>query len=120
MKDWLKVTGSVVVVAAVLGGILALFIQSLPDEKEVSDFQERYSLVELGDTEEKVLMALGEPNAKEKEFHLGQRRGFENAYERAEASGSEYYLFWHKGIDVVFAVGINGQGKVSVKEYGGT
>lgn len=120
MKERLNVIVGTVTVVAIAVGILAPLIERLPSEKELSEFQKKYALVELGDREDEVLATLGEPIAKETDFRLGQRKGFENAYERAEASDSEYYLLWYKGIDVVFTVGINKQGNVSVKEYGGT
>ncbi|MFH1618331.1 MAG: hypothetical protein ABIG11_00340 [bacterium] len=92
----------------------------MPDVKEVAEFGKKFKLVQIGDSEARVLSILGNPGDKEKEFHLGQKKGFEDAYARAEASDSAYYLFWFRGIDIVFAVGINNKGQVSSKESGGT
>jgi len=92
----------------------------MPETREVSDFDKKFGLVEIGDPETKVLSVLGQPDAKENEFRIGQKEGFETAYARAEASDSAYYLLWYKGIDVVFTVGINSKGQVSAKESGGT
>ena len=88
----------------------------MPETKEVAEFQKKFDLVQIGDSETKVVSVLGTPEAKEKEFRLGQKEGFEVAYARAEANDSFCYLFWFKGFDVVFAVGINNKGKVSAKK----
>jgi hypothetical protein len=53
-------------------------------------------------------------------FRLGQHGGFEKEYARAAASGSEYYLLWNKGIDVVYVVGFDKDGRVTMKAVGGT
>jgi hypothetical protein len=90
------------------------------DIGEVRAFEKKFALVELGDPETKVIALLGEPDAKETVFRIGQLQGFEDAYARAGASGSSYYLVWTKGVDVVFSVGIDSRGTVRAKEYGGT
>ena len=120
MKVTLKLIAALVVVVGVLAGLAALFVQGMPETREVSEFSEKFKLVQLGDPEAKTLSVLGKPDTKEKEFRLGQKKGFEDAYTRAEASDSAYYLLWFKGIDVVFTVGINNKGQVSAKESGGT
>lgn len=120
MKRGLKVVAGIVLSFAILLGLVMLFIQNLPDVKEVNEFGNKLASVQIGDSENKVLSILGKPDAKEKEFRLGQKKGFEDAYARAEVSDSKYYLLWFRGIDVVFAVGINNKGQVSAKESGGT
>jgi len=92
MKVVLKIIASFVVVVAILAGLVALVNQGMPETKEVSDFNKKFELVQLGDPEAKALSVLGKPGARESEFRLGQKKGFENAYSRAEASGSVYYL----------------------------
>ena len=120
MKIVLKIIASIVVLFAVMLVVATLYVRSMPDVKEVSEFNDKFKLIQIGDPEEKVLLVLGNPDAKESEFRLGQKLGFEDAYARAEASDSVYYLLWFKGIDVVFSVGINDKGQVCVKESGGT
>lgn len=63
---------------------------------------------------------MGLPSSEGVEFHLGQYKGFEEEYERAKQSNSEYYLFWHSGIDITYAIGFDGNDKVTIKECGGT
>ena len=116
----MKIVTGFVVIFAVLVGIVASFVRSMPETQEILEFEKKFQLVKIGDPESKALVALGVPDVREKEFHLGQRNGFEAAYSRAESSDPAYYLFWFKGIDAVFAIGINKEGKVSVKESGGT
>jgi hypothetical protein len=120
MKVTLKVLAGIVVVFGILAGVAALLVQSMPETKEVTEFSKRFKLVQIGDPETKALSVLGKPDAKEKEFRIGQEKGFEDAYARAKASDSVYYLVWFRGIDVVFTVGINNKGQVSAKESGGT
>ena len=100
--------------------VIALLIRELPDVKEVTQFGEKFERIQIGDKETKAISFLGKPDAKEKKFRLGQEIGFEDAYARAEASNSEYYLLWFRGIDVVFSLGINSKGEICVKELGGT
>ena len=120
MKVTLKVIAGIILVFAVLLGLVTLYVRDMPEVKEVAEFDKRFKLAQIGDPEARTLSILGNPDAKESEFRLGQREGFEDAYARAESSDSAYYLFWFRGIDVVFTVGINNNGQVSAKESGGT
>jgi hypothetical protein len=79
-----------------------------------------YHRVAVGDTEAKVVMLLGNPDAKDIIFRLGQEKGYESEYLRAKVSQSQYYLFWEKGVDVVYAVGFDSNHRVTIKAYGGT
>lgn len=119
MKVAQKIIVGFVVVAALIS-LAVLFVQAMPETQEVSEFEKKFKLEQIGDSEAKTLSVLGAPDAKEKEFRLGQKKGFEDAYARAGSSDSAYYLLWFKGIDVVFAVGINNKAQVSAKESGGT
>ena len=120
MKVAFKIIAGLVVVVSLVLVVATIYVRTMPDIQEVSEFEKKFQLVQLGDTEAKALAVLGKPDAKEREFRLGQRKGFEDVYARAEASDSTYYLLWFKGIDVVFSVGINSKGQVSAKESGGT
>jgi hypothetical protein len=40
--------------------------------------------------------------------------------QRAAESGTINYVMWHRGIDVVYAVGFNKEGNAAVVETGGT
>ncbi len=120
MKKKLKVIASFATVSVVFVGFIVLFIRFMPATQEVTAFGERFASVQIGDTEAKVISLLGQPDAKEVEFRLGQKQGFENVYARAKASDSDFYLIWFKGIDVVFTIGINKNNGVRVRAYGGT
>ncbi len=69
---------------------------------------------------ERVVELLGPPSEQSSEFHLGQSQGFEREYEMARNSNSSHYLFWNRGIDVVYAVGFDSKDKVTIKAVGGT
>jgi hypothetical protein len=83
-------------------------------------FNRGYTSVKPGMAEVEVTRRLGEPNEKTQEFRLGQRRGFERQYQAAASSGSHHYLLWHKFVDVTYAVGIDDQGRATMKAAGGT
>jgi hypothetical protein len=101
-------------------GLLALYFYNLPEMKEITEFNKKFDLVQMGDSESRVISILGKPDSKENEFRIGQKKGFEEAYSRAAVSNSKYYLMWSKGFDVVFTVGINNNGQVCIKKSGGT
>lgn len=85
-----------------------------------AEFAGKFEKVKIGESKTNVLSMLGEPNHKDKEFRLGQKEGFEAAYQRAEKSNSSYYLFWHRGIDTVYTIGFDAQEKATITESGGT
>jgi hypothetical protein len=120
VKVRFKVIAGIIVLCVALTGIVAVFIQGRVEVKEVAEFEKQFKLIQIGDPEVLVLSVLGKPDAKESQFRIGQKQGFEDAYAKAAVSDSVYYLLWFRGIDVVFTVGINNKGKVSVKEFGGT
>jgi hypothetical protein len=83
-------------------------------------FQVSYRKVQPGMTREEVVGMLGEPDDEAPEFRLGQYEGFEKQYERAEESGSAYYCFWFRGIDVTYTIGFDSEDRVTMKAHGGT
>lgn len=83
-------------------------------------FYESFQAIEPGMDESRVIELLGDPHERSAEFRLAQYEGYEDEYARAAASGSAQHLRWHKGIDVVYAVGIDKDGKVAMKAVGGT
>ncbi len=87
---------------------------------ENQEFRDRYKEIELGMPESMVVSQLGTPNDRSSEFYLGQREGFEEAYERAAKSGAFRYLMWHRETDVIYAVGFDEEGKAAIIESGGT
>ena len=87
---------------------------------ENQEFRDRYKEIEPGMPESMVVSLLGAPNDRSSEFYLGQREGFEEAYERAAESGATHYLMWHRETDVVYTVGFNEEGNVAIVEKGGT
>ena len=121
MRRILAMIVTAAVLAALLGGVLLNYtVWNMPHDKEVSEFDERLQKILLGDSENTVRSILGTPDAIETQFRLGQEHGFEEAYDRANMSGSERYLVYFRGIDVVFSVGVNENGEVRAKEAGGT
>ena len=120
MKTTIKIIFSTVVVFGLFAGVIAIIGYSMPSAREVRKFSHKFELIKIGAPETNVLSILGKPDAKENEFRIGQETGYEYAYKRAKSSDSIYYLLWFKGVDMVFTIGINKKGQVSVKESGGT
>jgi hypothetical protein len=100
--------------------ILAMITDRLITVSEDKDFHARFEGIEIGMPESLVLSLLGSPDDHSSEFYLGQKEGFEEAYMRAAASGAINYVMWHRGIDLVYAIGFNKEGNAAVVESGGT
>jgi hypothetical protein len=83
-------------------------------------FHSSFKKVRAGMSEAQGVAALGAANERSSEFRLGQYVGFEKEYARAAASKSSYYLIWNKGIDVVYTVGFDNEGHVTMTAVGGT
>lgn len=83
-------------------------------------FQAAFKKIQAGMSEAEVVAGLGTPDEKSAQFRLGQYAGFEKEYARAADSGSSYYLIWNKGVDVVYTVGFDNAGRVTMKAGGGT
>ena len=122
-KNFRSFTTSTIRVLALLVVILiglTLATDWLITSSENKEFRKRYKEIEPGMPESMVVHLLGTPNDRSPEFYLGQREGFEEAYERAADSGATHYLMWHRETDVVYAVGFNEEGNVAIIEVGGT
>lgn len=120
MKSALKALLAACSFVVILGGIGLVAVYHSDDMVEMREFEKQFALVKVGDSEAKALSLLGTPDAKESHFRIGQVEGFEEAYSRAKASGSTYYLVWSRGIDVVFSLGVDSKGFIRAKESGGT
>jgi hypothetical protein len=118
-RDKISTAKVLALLAVILVG-MTLATDWLITSSEDQEFGERYKGVELGMSESTAVSLLGTPNDHSSEFYLGQKEGFEEAYERAAESGATHYLMWRKGIDMIYAVGINENGNVVVVEAGGT
>ncbi len=79
-----------------------------------------YQRVTIGGSKDRVVDLLGQPDESGPEFRLSQYLGFEDEYQRAEGSGSSHYLFWHRSIDLTYAIGFNEDNQVTLKAVGGT
>ena len=79
-----------------------------------------FASVRPGMTKKEVLRRLGDPVDEDTRFRLSQERGFEAEYERAEESGSAYFLFWRNDIDITYAIGFDEDDRVTMKSAGGT
>ncbi len=117
-QDKISAAKILVIFAVVLFG-LTLMTDRLITSSENQDFQDRYKEIELNMPESMVVSLLGAPNDHSSEFYLGQRKGFEEAYRRAAASGAAYYLVWNLEADGVYAIGFTEEGKVAIVETGG-
>jgi hypothetical protein len=112
----LAVAGGLVIAIGALA-LMAHYVATTPADRE---FRKSFQNVEVGMAESQVLELLGRPDERSKEFFLGQRAGFEGAYQRAAATKSLYFLVWRRELDVVYSVGIDPNGRVAVAEAGGT
>ena len=107
---------------ALLGGFLAVgafvvdrFVHSPEDLAFRSTFRE----IAPGTEEARVIQLLGPPDERSQSFFLGQEIGYEDAYQRAAASSSSHFLVWRR-LDLVYSVGFDASGKVTLAEVGGT
>jgi hypothetical protein len=110
----------VVAAAVVLLMAVVFVLDRVFTSPEHREFRRQFSLVKPGMTRVEVVALLGEPYGEGTEFRLSQRKGFESEYKRAEASGSKYYLFWNKEIELTFAIGFDESGRVRMTSVGGT
>ncbi len=100
-----------------IGSFATRRLTTTPEER---DFEAAFRNVEIGMSEQPVLELLGEPDERSPDFFLAQERGFEESYRRAAKSGATQFLIWRRGLDVVYTVGVNPAGTVTVAESGGT
>lgn len=100
--------------------VLVIVVIFTLDARCVSQFAEKFDVIQLGMNESKVVVLLGSPSYEGSSFYLGQEQGFEDAYKRALLSDSVKYLSWNRGMDCVFTVGIDGQEKVTLADRGCT
>jgi hypothetical protein len=110
----------ILVVLSVALLLLAMITDRLITVSEDKDFHTRFEGIEIGMEDSLVLSLLGTPDDRSSEFYLGQKEGFEEAYMRAAESGAIKYVMWHRGSDVVYAIGFNKEGNTAVLETGGT
>jgi hypothetical protein len=87
-----------------------------------TDYQlkKKFNSIYVGAPKEEVISILGAPDKQDTVFRLGQYMGFEQEYNKAEKSGSKYYLFWYGEMDMVYVVGFNDKDRVIIKSCGGT
>ena len=83
-------------------------------------FYRAFDSIQVGTPASEAVSRLGPPDEAGKEFRLGQPDGFETEYGAADASSSQRYLFWNRGVDVVCAVGLDSSDRVAYKACGGT
>lgn len=83
-------------------------------------FDVGFDRIGLGMNRSEVVGLLGPPDDQGAVFHLAQREGYEAEYERAKRSDAQTYLFWTRGVDVVYAIGLDSADRVVFKAVGGT
>ena len=108
---------AIVVVAALVMGRTIDYITTSPEDRA---FRSAFAHVKMGMSEAQVIAFLGKPDSQDREFHLGQLNGFEDAFSRAEGSDAIKFLFWNRELDLVYVVGVNKTGQVALLEKGGT
>jgi hypothetical protein len=91
-----------------------------PDYKALRKFEKAFGQIAIGMERDEIERRLGPPDHIGDEFRLGQREGSEDAYQRAAESDAQYYLIWHRWVDMVFTIGFNAEDKAVVIESGGT
>jgi len=103
-------------------GSWVLYMYSCTDELKKRDHQIRraFKAIRVGMNREEVIRLMGEPRSQSTEFYLSQYNGFEKEYERAQSSGSAYYLIWHGGMDTTYAIGFDTNDRVTMKALGGS
>lgn len=118
---------TVLIVAAVTVALLGLtllagfvYVWTDPFYVALRQFEKHFEQIAIGMAHEDVERRLGAPDWTDKEFRLGQKEGSEDAYKRAAESDAQYYLFWQRGVDMVFTVGFNAADEAVVVESGGT
>ncbi len=83
-------------------------------------FYEAFEAIPIGTEEGELVKRLGPAEEAGDKFRLGQKEGFEKQYRAAAESASVRYVFWHREIDVVCAVGLDARSRVAYKACGGT
>lgn len=89
-------------------------------EKRDRQIQRGFKAIRPGMNRQEVVRLMGQPRSQSTEFYLSQYNGFEKEYERARKNSSEYYLIWHGGIDITYAVGFDTNDMVTMKACGGS
>src|SRR5262245_28844340 len=118
---WLRLRPPVIVLGATIAGCIALLIVGvellpLPGDR---DFARKFRVVRNGMTQAEVASLLGRPESTGREFRLSQVEGYEEAYAEAARSGAQDYWFWHRELDVTYAVGFDDSGRVVIAKSGG-
>ena len=108
---------AIVIVAALVMAQTIDYVITSPEDRA---FRSAFAHVKIGMSESQVIAFLGQPDSQDREFHLGQRNGFEDAYSRAKSSDAIKFLFWNRELDLVYVVGVNKTGQVALLEKGGT
>ena len=100
----------------VLLAVACVGCTSLEDQR----FYSTFDAIPIGMTEAELLTRLGPPQDAGTKFYLGQPAGFEKQYQEAAESSSIRFVFWHREVDVICAVGLDAQDRVAYKACGGT
>jgi hypothetical protein len=103
-------------------GAIALLFMALSACSSAEDrkFYEAFEAIRIGTEEAELVKLLGPAEETGGDFRLGQRQGFEKEYRAAAESASVRYAFWHRGTDVVCAIGLDARARVAYKACGGT
>ena len=83
-------------------------------------FTAKVQELSLGQPVDTAVRRLGPPHEIAASFRLGQQSGFEDAYQRAAESTAVQYYTWQCCIDMTYTIGVDGEQRMVVIEYGGT
>lgn len=102
------------------GGFFVLWLLINPRGLLVLDrsMDRQYQRLELGTGIEEVIERLGPPRSEGANFLLPQRKGFEDAFERAENSEASVFYLWINGSNWYYCLGFDNEGRLVVKGQG--
>ena len=103
-----------------VGGLFLLGLFISPRGLLVLDrsMDQEYQRLEFGTSIEQVIERFGPPRSEGRRFFLPQRKGFEDAFERAENSDAVFFYLWMNGGNWYYCLGFDDEGRLVVKEQG--
>src|SRR5690606_35370611 len=69
-----------------------------------------YNRIVIGADIESVVDRLGTPKSEDTKFLLPQRKGFEDAFARADESNAVIYYWWMNGLNWFYCLGFDDEG----------
>jgi hypothetical protein len=102
--------------SSLVGAMLTLGCNGFVGDWGVLDgFGRKFQGVEIRQTRDQVVAAIGQPAREESVFHLPRSAGHEELFQKARESQASSFLYWDTGIDEVAVVGLDESGHVVFK-----